>query len=100
MYILLTFLKGGMYLSDVIISHMITAYVPFLPMERKHIRQCIKDVLVSQKYYKRKDIQEKVVSKIENQLTYFPADEQIFSVNGCKRVQEKVAYVMDDDDED
>lgn len=89
-----------MYLSDVIVSHMITAYVPFLPLERKHIRQCIKDVLVAQKYYKRKDIPEGDVRKIANQLTYFPADEEIFSVNGCKRVQEKVAYVMDDDVDD
>ena len=89
-----------MYLSDVIISHMITAYVPFLPMERKHIWKCIKDVLVAQKYYKRKDIPENVVSKIANQLTYFPADEEIFSVTGCKRIKEKVSYVMDDDDED
>ena len=89
-----------MYHSDVIIKHMITAYVPFLPMERKHIRECIKDVLETQYGYKRKYIPEEYVRTIAKQLNYFPANEEIFSMTGCKRVSEKVAYVMDIDDED
>ena len=93
------FFKGGMYHSDIIYKHMITAYVPFLPMERRHIKECIKDVLVAQNYYKRKDIPEEDVRKIANQLNYFPADEEIFSVTGCKRVPEKVSYVMDIDED-
>ena len=88
-----------MYLSDVIISDMITAYVPFLPLEKKHIRKCIKDVLVARYNYKPKDILQKTVSKIANQLNYFPADEEIFSVTGCKRVQDKVSYVMEIDED-
>ena len=89
-----------MYHSDVIIKHMITAYVPFLPMERKHIWECIKDVLVTQYGYKRKDITGEYLRTIANQLTYFPANKEIFSLTGCKRVSEKVSYVMDIDDDE
>ncbi|XP_048772495.1 torsin-1A-like isoform X2 [Ostrea edulis] len=87
---------SGMYHSDLIIKHLITAYVPFLPMERKHIRQCIKDFLVAKNYYKRQDISEDAVRKISEELNYHPADLEVYSVTGCKRVPEKVDYIMED----
>lgn len=91
------FFEGGMYHSDLIYKHMFTAYVPFLPMERKHIKECIKDLLVAKNYYKREDIPEDKVSEIAKELNYYPADMEIFSVTGCKRVPEKVTYVMDEE---
>ena len=95
--ILISF-SGGFYHSDLLIRHMITAYVPFLPLERKHIRQCIKDYLLSQKYYKTYgDISEKKVREIAEQLQYYPEEEQLFSTTGCKRVPEKTDYVMEED---
>jgi hypothetical protein len=95
--ILISF-SGGFYHSDLLIRHMITAYVPFLPLERKHIRQCIKDYLLSQKYYKTYgDISEEKVREIADQLHYYPEEEQLFSITGCKRVKEKTDYVMEED---
>ena len=95
--ILISF-SGGFYHSDLLIRHMITAYVPFLPLERKHIRQCIKDYLLSKKYYKTyDDFSEKKVREIAEQLQYYPEEEQLFSITGCKRVPEKTDYVMEED---
>lgn len=37
------------------------------------------------------------ISVIAQELNYFPADMEIFSVTGCKRVPEKVTYVMDEE---
>lgn len=77
---------------------MITAYVPFLPLERKHIRLCIKDFLLKKKYYtKYSDIKEEKVREIADQLQYFPEEEQIFSATGCKRIPDKTVFVMEDD---
>lgn len=77
---------------------MITAYIPFLPLERRHIRQCIRDYLLLKKYYKsEKEIREEKVREIAEQLPYHPQDEQLFSTTGCKRVPEKADYVMTDD---
>lgn len=40
--------KGsGFYDSAIISKHLITSYVPFNPLEKKHVRECIKDVLLT-----------------------------------------------------
>ena len=33
--------KGGLHKSNVVDRHLVDFYVPFLPMERVHVRQCI-----------------------------------------------------------
>ena len=95
------FFSGGFYHSDILLNHKISAYVPFLPLESKHIRQCIKDYLLSRKYYKTYgDICEEKVTEIADQLHYYPGEGQIFSTTGCRRVPEKTALVMDAMEED
>jgi len=74
---------------------MISAHLPFLPMERKHVRECIRDSLVTKRYFPNAEaIKESIIKDIEEELDYYPDDEQLFSVTGCKRVPEKVDYVM------
>jgi hypothetical protein len=98
---MLFFFSGGFYYSDLLLRNIISAYIPFLPLEREHIRQCIKDYLLSKKYYKTYgDISEEKVREIADQLHYYPEEEQLFSLTGCKRVPEKTAYVMDVMEED
>jgi hypothetical protein len=56
---------------------------------------------LSRKYYKTYgDISEEKVREIADQLQYYPKEEQIFSVRGCKKVPEKTAYVMEDMEEE
>ena len=33
--------KGGLHKSNVVDRHLVDFYVPFLPLERVHVRQCI-----------------------------------------------------------
>ncbi|KAJ8297483.1 hypothetical protein KUTeg_024014, partial [Tegillarca granosa] len=88
---------SGLWHSDLLIRHMISAYIPFLPLERRHIKQCVKDNLLEKKFYKNeKEINAEKVQEIVNELTYYPQDEQLFSVTGCKRVPEKVDFIMED----
>lgn len=68
-------------------------------MEKKHIRECIKDVLLarySKEFDAREKIPEELINEIAAELNYFPEDTGLFSVTGCKRVPEKVDYVMID----
>ena len=37
--------KGGLYKSDIVEKGLIDAYIPFLPLEKKHVKQCIVDYL-------------------------------------------------------
>uniref|UniRef100_A0A0B6XYQ9 Torsin-1A C-terminal domain-containing protein n=1 Tax=Arion vulgaris TaxID=1028688 RepID=A0A0B6XYQ9_9EUPU len=91
--------KNGLWHSQLISSHLITAYVPFLPLEKEHVRKCIMDCLLSRYSLQINNIHDKIIDDIVKELTFFPPAEQIFSSTGCKRVSEKVDYVMMDNDE-
>ena len=72
-----------------------TAFIPFLPLERKDVGNCIRDMMVSKGYYRsRHDVPENTVKEVLAELTFYPAKEQLYSVTGCKRVSEKIDLVM------
>lgn len=65
-------------------------------MERKHVKMCVRDDL------KRKGlaVTEEILSKVTDELQYFPAHEKLFSKSGCKRVSQKVDLVIEENSED
>ena len=61
------------------------------------MRQCVKDMLLMRRHYSSPEkVPEEVVEEVMAELTFYPEKEQLFSVTGCKRVSEKVDYVMFD----
>ena len=91
------FSAGGLWHSELITKHLITAFIPFLPLERRHIKQCIRHGLIHNGYYKATDeISERKVQEIADELTYYPEGVGIFSTTGCKRVAEKIGLIMED----
>ena len=81
--------------SSLILQDLITAYVPFLPLERTHVKECIKDALIRKGFYKSK--KEIKIQQIADELAYVPEDLLLFAVNGCKRIDQKIDLVMFDD---
>ncbi|WAQ97947.1 LOW QUALITY PROTEIN: TOR1B-like protein [Mya arenaria] len=69
--------------SDLVRSSLISAYIPFLPLERRHMEKCIIDGLFAKGYYQY-GIQ--IDHDLVKQIFYFPKDTQLFSTTGCKRV--------------
>ena len=60
----------------------------------------MRDALVNKRYFRdRSKITKGIVDKVMEELTFIPQNEQIFSATGCKRVAEKVDYVMVDYDD-
>ncbi|XP_005104539.1 torsin-1A [Aplysia californica] len=87
----------GLWHSQLISNHLITAFIPFLPLEKSHVKKCITDALIDRKYFKKRHtIPSEVIDSVLKELTFTPTTEQIFSSTGCKRVSEKVDYVMMD----
>ena len=84
--------SGGLWHADFITKHLISAFVPFLPMELTHVKECIRDNL----RFKNHTITEEIVNKVADELTYFPKDPKLYSTSGCKRVPEKVNLIMED----
>ncbi|KAH9513947.1 Torsin-1A [Bulinus truncatus] len=92
--------QNGLWHSQLISNHLITAFIPFLPLAKEHVRDCIRDSLRYKKHFGwTDDIPEKLVDLVVKELTFFPATEQVFSSTGCKRVSEKVDFVWEDWDD-
>ncbi|GFR91418.1 torsin-like protein [Elysia marginata] len=90
---------NGLYHSQLISNHLITSFIPFLPLEKEHVRACITDDIVKKyrwHFRNRHEVPEEYVDEVIQELNFYPAAEQIFSVTGCKRVSEKVDFVMID----
>jgi len=84
---------GGFKASDLILSGLIDFFIPFFPLERMHVKQCAEREL--RKRGKTDiDITAYVLEQIASELQYFPTNEELFSVTGCKLVEKKVALFL------
>ena len=93
--------SDGLWHSQLISNHLITAFIPFLPLEKEHVRACIRDDIVKKykQIFRNSDaVPEEYVDEVMQELKFYPSTEQVFSVTGCKRVSEKVDFVMVDKD--
>ncbi|XP_008547318.1 torsin-1A [Microplitis demolitor] len=81
--------KGGLHRSDTISTSLIDHYVPFLPLEKQHVRQCIKAA------FKLRDIlpSEEQIDEAMSHVTFGDKPFDLYAKNGCKRVDQKVASI-------
>ena len=82
--------KGGLWHSSLIDKNLIDFFVPFMPLERSHIKMCAK-VELEQKGHL---VIEEILNKVADQLEYFPEDSKLLSKNGCKQVSSKVNQII------
>nr|CAD7264661.1 unnamed protein product [Timema shepardi] len=84
--------SGGFHKNEAIESNLIDHYVPFLPLEEKHVRLC-----VIEEFKKRgvKSPHEELVDEILKDVTFGPDEHQIFSNSGCKRLSHKVLTLIE-----
>ena len=104
--------QGGLQYSRMIEKNLVDVFVPFLPLERKHVKICVRNEL------ERRNVvnwtEDKVdffifyflyltcflifykVDFVADQLTYKPPEIKLFSTSGCKRVAQKVDLMLED----
>ncbi|XP_067228005.1 torsin-1A-like [Chanodichthys erythropterus] len=78
--------KSGFSNSSIIIEHLIDHYIPFLPLELKHVRQCVLVEMVHLNMTQDFDLADKVAKD----MPFYPEAERIFAVKGCKSVRQKL----------
>lgn len=85
-------LDGGLKDTSLIESHLVDHFVPFLPLERKHVRLCLeKEFYKWGKYPKESD-----VTEIIDKFITFDKQTGMYATSGCKTLEKKVAvYVRD-----
>lgn len=77
--------EGGLHESSLIKSAVIDFYVPFLPLEKKHVKQCIKAEYAN---FGKEDVTEEMIQEIMNYIGFH--EDTNFSHTGCKTVYAKV----------
>jgi len=82
--------KGGFWHSPLIEKNLIDYFIPFMPLERSHIKRCAKADLEQ----KRHPVTEEILNKVADELIYFPDDLKVFSQSGCKKISSKVDFIM------
>ncbi|KFM81465.1 Torsin-1B, partial [Stegodyphus mimosarum] len=70
--------NGGLQHSEIVEKNLIDVYVPFLPLEKKHVKQCIIDELKMRQL----TVNESIVNQIADQIIYQPQDFELFSTSG------------------
>lgn len=77
---------GGLQDSKLIESHVIDHFVPFLPLEQRHVEQCIK-----KEFNKicHRSTSDKIISDIMKAAVTID-ETGVYSNNGCKRLSKKV----------
>lgn len=80
--------QGGFRKSSLIQRYSIGVFVPFLPLERQHVKKCILNEIEAQ--YVIPDNMDNLVEEIADEMIYFPDDTQLYSMSGCKGVHDKV----------
>lgn len=78
------------WFADLLKSDVIDHLVPFLPLERTHVKQCIRRDLILKGFH----VREALVSEIADQMEYFPDGHGFFSVSGCKKVSSRVDVIV------
>ncbi|XP_068206960.1 torsin-1A-like [Palaemon carinicauda] len=80
--------QGGLHKSELIQHSLVDYYVPFLPLERRHVEFCIRDEVQRRGHKGSKEF----IKAVADEMVYFPPENQLFSTTGCKRVSQKVSY--------
>ncbi|TNN32301.1 Torsin-1B [Liparis tanakae] len=80
--------KSGLWHTSLIDKNLVDFFVPFLPLEYRHVAQCAMAEM------KAKDLPANpaVADQVASDIVYFPKAERIFSVKGCKTIASKLDY--------
>ncbi|EFN70225.1 Torsin-like protein [Camponotus floridanus] len=82
--------KGGLHHSDTIQTSVIDHYVPFLPLEEVHVRKCLTRAFSERNVTPKEEMIEEALSH----LTFGPEPHNLYSMAGCKRIEQKVASIV------
>ncbi|XP_050518651.1 torsin-1A-like [Diabrotica virgifera virgifera] len=83
--------KGGFQFSDVVKSNLIDHYIPFLPMQEAHVKECIKDQFRERGITNPTDDD---IKEIMSFIEWGPEGVNLFSKTGCKRISAKVGKLV------
>ncbi|KAF4098949.1 hypothetical protein G5714_020979 [Onychostoma macrolepis] len=81
---------SGFWHTSLIDRHLVDFFVPFLPLEYKHVIQCGLAEMARQGFTPDNN----VVKRMTDDLIFFPEEERVFSLQGCKLIPNKLRFYI------
>ncbi|KAL2100052.1 hypothetical protein ACEWY4_004446 [Coilia grayii] len=82
--------QSGFWHANLIDKNLVDVYVPFLPLELKHVVQCGLAEMASRGI----DPDQDVVERMAKDMNYFPKEERLFATQGCKVISSRLDYYI------
>ncbi|XP_063792747.1 torsin-1A [Pseudophryne corroboree] len=81
---------SGFWHCSLIAKNLIDYFVPFLPLEFEHVKMCVRAE------FQRRGLvpDETIITKVAKDMTFYPKEEKVYSVKGCKVVNTKLDYYL------
>lgn len=89
---------GGLWHATLISHHLVDFFVPFLPLERQHVRKCIEerfDLVMETDQSEYSLTRNEIIDQVLDQIEFFPPDSLLYSISGCKRVPQRLDFVLE-----
>ncbi|XP_059214630.1 torsin-1A-like [Centropristis striata] len=83
-------IESGLWHSNLIDANLVDFFIPFLPLEHRHVVQCIMAEMRARNLRPDKDVADKVARDFE----YFPKFDRVFSSKGCKTVESNLYFYI------
>ena len=81
-------MEGGLWHSELISHNLIDLFVPIMPLEKIHVKKCIRVSLKQREC----EVSEDIVNEVADQMQY--DNTHVFSTTGCKKVATRVDKVI------
>ncbi|XP_044157768.1 torsin-3A [Bufo gargarizans] len=81
-------MKDQLLTQQLWMHNLIDEYVPFLPLERHHVKLCTRDAIEARGL----PHNEGALDSVIQELLFVPKEEKIFSAQGCKQVAQRINF--------
>ncbi|XP_077162266.1 prosalusin isoform X1 [Paroedura picta] len=82
--------QNGFWKSGIIEQHLIDLLVPFLPLKKHHVKQCVAHEFASRGL----PAPPEVIQEVAESVAYFPEEDKVFSSTGCKTVASRLPFFL------
>uniref|UniRef100_A0A8C6S4B1 Torsin family 3, member A n=1 Tax=Neogobius melanostomus TaxID=47308 RepID=A0A8C6S4B1_9GOBI len=82
--------EGGFAQSGLMSGHLIDFFVPFLPLEYRHIKLCARDAYAARGL----EADEATLDEVAKAMLYVPKEERLFSAQGCKSIPQRINFFL------
>ncbi|XP_016283547.1 prosalusin isoform X3 [Monodelphis domestica] len=82
----------GFWQSGIVEDQLLDLLVPFLPLQRHHVRHCVANEVAQLGLAQQQE--EEVVQAVLDGTAFFPEEERLFSSNGCKTVASRITLFL------